>query len=582
MTDNSPVQSPQSVRLARMRDAVIALITTALCSFLVYRDLGKPMLTGIDDENITQAYGRNLANGFGYVYTPHFEHVEGATSPLWVALHYVLYKITAHPEPYVLMFSAALTALAIYWSLGIARCISAALALPRWALWIPVLAIAAQPNYFHWTVVSMMDQGLWGALVLGLVFVLVRRVTSSEAPERASALGVVLCVSSILARPESMLLLPAMLALAGVVVAVNKGVRAALSYVAPYYAAVLLTLMGLTVLRLTYFGYPLPNTYYAKVSSNPIDNIVMGLHYVVWFLNSNILAVPSVLAAALGLMVGVRSLLASAKAGTRLCAAHSVMLLVGGTMAFVIATIILEGGDHFPGFRLFQPYVPLICVALTFYVPLLADWSRLRLSRISGLAWSAAIVGATIVASYSAFPLTIKGLKEDFALAVEGRRIGDLLNALPDQPAPDVGVLPAGGIAVSYHGRVVDLLGLNWAEMGHASGRRTGMPGHSAFNLQVFWKHPPAIMLPTLTDPAHPLIEKQTPGGFDLYVLQGLLNETRFRDDYRPVLMHLGDGEIFAYARADFIDEHHNDPRIVPMAWERFRSPSPTMSVAAN
>ena len=102
----------------------------------------------------------------------------------------------------------------------------------------------------------------------------------------------------------------------------------------------LLTLIGLTVLRVAYFGYPLPNTYYAKVSSNPIDNIVQGLHYIVWFLNSNILAVPSVLAAALGLMVGVRSLLASAKAGTRLSAAHSVMLLVGGTMAFVIATIL--------------------------------------------------------------------------------------------------------------------------------------------------------------------------------------------------------------------------------------------------
>src|SRR5882757_11303393 len=208
------------MRSARMLDAVIALITTALCSFLVYRNLGKPMLTGIDDENITQVYGRNLANGFGYVYTPNFEHVEGATSPLWVAVHYLLYKITAQPESYILVFGAALTALAIYWSLGLARLTAAALALPRWALWIPVLAIAAQPNYFHWTVVSMMDQGLWGALVLGLVFVLVRQVSSSEAPQRASLFGVVLCVLGVLARPESMLLLPVMLTLATVVVAV--------------------------------------------------------------------------------------------------------------------------------------------------------------------------------------------------------------------------------------------------------------------------------------------------------------------------------------------------------------------------
>jgi hypothetical protein len=61
-TDKAP---PLKSRHPAVLDAVIALITTTLCSLLVYRDLGKPMLTGIDDENITQAYGRNLANGFG-------------------------------------------------------------------------------------------------------------------------------------------------------------------------------------------------------------------------------------------------------------------------------------------------------------------------------------------------------------------------------------------------------------------------------------------------------------------------------------------------------------------------------------
>jgi arabinofuranosyltransferase len=252
------------------------------------------------------------------------------------------------------------------------------------------------------------------------------------------------------------------------------------------------------------------------------------------------------------------------------------MLLVGATLAFAIATTILEGGDHFPGFRLLQPYVPLMCVALTFYIPLIADRSRLILKRTSTLAWSAGVLLAIIAASYSAFVLTNQVLRDDFTLAREGRQIGDLLNALPDQPAPDVGVLPAGGIALSYHGRVLDLLGLNWAVMAHASGRRTGIPGHSAFNLQVFWKQPPQIMLPTLTQPANPLDEKQTPSRYELSVLHGLMNEQQFRNDYRPVLMHLGDGEIFAYARADFIDTHHNDPRIEPLAWERFRPPLPT------
>jgi len=565
-----------------MADVVIALITTVLCSFLVYWNLGKPILMGIDDENITQVYGRNLANGFGYVYTPNFEHVEGATSPLWVAIHYLLYKITAEPEPYILACSVALTALAIYWALGIARCVLVALGLPRWSLAIPILAIAAQPNYFHWTVVSMMDQGLWGALVLGLMFVLVRQVSAPDLAQRSSLFGVVLCALGVLARPESMLLLPVMLGLAALVVAVNKGVGAALRYAAPYFAAVFLTLAGLTALRVSYFGYPLPNTYYAKISSHPKDNIVHGLQYIVAFLSSNVLVVPSVLAAALGLLIGAQSLWTSTRTRVPLAAAHSIMLLLGGTMAVVIATTILEGGDHFPGFRLLQPYVPLVCVALTFYVPLFADWSRLTVSRVSGLIWAVGIVGATLAASYSAFAVTNKELKEDFTIAWEGRRMGNLLNTLPDQPAPEVGVLPAGGIAVSYRGRVVDLLGLNWAEMAHASGRRTGLPGHSAFNLDVFWKHPPDIMLPTLTDPANPLNEKQIPGHWELSLLHGLLNEKRFREDYRPVLMHLGEGEIFAYAQTEFLQRHQEDSRIVPLAWERFRPAPPTVAVATN
>src|SRR4051794_15347398 len=179
-------------RFVIMLNAALALAVTALCSFRVYKALEKPGLTGIDDENITQVYGQNLARGFGYVYTPHFEHVEGATSPLWVAFHYVFYKISAQPEAFILICSLMLGALAVYWALGIERSVADSLALPRWTLWIPVLATAAQPNYFHWTVVTMMDQGLWGALVLGLTYVLVREVSNP----RVSVLGIVLYVLS--------------------------------------------------------------------------------------------------------------------------------------------------------------------------------------------------------------------------------------------------------------------------------------------------------------------------------------------------------------------------------------------------
>src|ERR1700743_2555573 len=138
ISDSSPLV-PRTRRLSAF-DAAIAFVTTVVCALLVYHNLGRPPLTGIDDENITQVYGRNLANGLGYVYTPHFEHVEGATSPLWVAVHYVVFKISAHPEPYIVASAAALTALAIFWALGIARFAAGALSLPRWSLGIVVVA----------------------------------------------------------------------------------------------------------------------------------------------------------------------------------------------------------------------------------------------------------------------------------------------------------------------------------------------------------------------------------------------------------------------------------------------------------
>jgi arabinofuranosyltransferase len=580
--NSTSVTEPATLsRFAIILDALAAIFVTVVCSFLVYKDLGKPVLTGIDDENITQVYGQNLAHGFGYVYTPNFEHVEGATSPLWVAVHWLAYSLTAQPEPFIFIFCILLTGLTLYWSLGIARWVASALVLPAWTIWIAMLATVAQPAFFHWTVVTMMDQGLWATVVVGLMYVLVRETSNPDRRPRNSVLGVLLCALSVLARPESMLLMPAMLAIAAVVVAINKGAGSAIRYAVPYFAAVGVALAGLTAFRLQYFGYPFPNTYYAKVSSNPIDNIVQGYHYIVGFLSSNVLTIPCVLAVALALLIGLQALWSSVKAKTALRQAHAIMLLLGGTVAVVFATLVLEGGDHFPAFRMLQPYVPLLSVALLIYVPLLAGWNELSLSRAAGGLWCAGVVVITLLANYAAFATANKSLKEDFSLAADGRRIGNLLSELGD-PRADVGVLPAGGIAVTYQGRIVDLLGLNWSEMAHASGRRVGMAGHSAFNLDVFWKHPPELMLPELSKPTGLQNEKAVPANFEIWVLQGLLNQRQFRDEYSPVLVHVGGGTVFAYARESFVSRYVGDSRVEALPWTRFRDAPAEPTVTVN
>ena len=55
--------------------------------------------------------------------------------------------------------------------------------------------------------------------------------------------------------------------------------KAILSIIPPAFAYAV-TLTALTVWRLHYFGYPFPNTYYAKVSASIGQNIYRGLVYI--------------------------------------------------------------------------------------------------------------------------------------------------------------------------------------------------------------------------------------------------------------------------------------------------------------
>jgi len=142
------------------------------------------------------------------------------------------------------------------------------------------------------------------------------------------------------------------------------------------------------------------------------------------------------------------------------------------------------------------------------------------------------------VARYSAF-LDEKGLKEDLPRC-GGRRLGDLLNALPDirnrmwaccQPAVSRSLILVGWSI---------WLGIKWAEMGHASGRAQGMTGHSAFNCKCSGSTRPAIMLPPLTD-RPTLSSKSRTRPVRLYVLQGLWDGRGFATNYVHAHAHGND-----------------------------------------
>ncbi len=84
------------------------------CAF-IYRssfiDAGVRYFSLLDDEMISMRYARNLAHGFGLVYNPGGDRVEGFTNPLWVLYMAVLHLLPISPPKISLLVQ--LTGLAL-------------------------------------------------------------------------------------------------------------------------------------------------------------------------------------------------------------------------------------------------------------------------------------------------------------------------------------------------------------------------------------------------------------------------------------------------------------------------------------
>ena len=199
-----------------------------------------------------------------------------------------------------------------------------------------------------------------------------------------------------------------------------------------------------------------------------------------------------------------------------------------------LAIPVIEGGDHFSQFRFYQPLWPLLPLPAFAAARWLADHVdmsdlQLRLSRLRVpvlLVMGLSIVAASTTKWFRLRDLPFAG---EIHIAQRGRVTGERLNALFTD-VPDVGVLMAGGIRYGYDGAVIDLLGLNHAQMAHAPGDRRGIKGHAAFNRHVFEQLSSAILLPrasTQIPETNPFLDSW----YDV-PLQGLLQDDAFLQRY--------------------------------------------------
>ena len=510
-------------------------------ALLAYRFMGQPT-SGIDDADITMAYARNIARGFGYVYQQGGERVEGSTSALWTLLCAVWFSFNAKSFASLFVVSGALTVVTTTAVIFLARlCSRSEFATPTAAL-----LTGAAATFYGWSSGTLMDSALWSAVCSASALALI------VPPTRASLFaGCVAMVGLVLTRPEGMLLAPVWAIFHGIGLYL-RGVHQdqLLRRLAWLLGTATVVLVVSTGIRYSYFGYPFPNTYYAKLGGDRIYTAIAGIKYISRFARSGPL--PLVILALLGVATYVdgRAVIKRLRHGTILDAATAARAVLALMFAAGLGLRILEGGDHFEGYRVLQPFVPLGC-ALSGATLATLFAERARRSFLLPLSFGLLLM---LLIEWRTFAQhrgpTIAGEHE---LALDHRAIGKRLHAAfaSERTLPSIGVVVAGGIALEYPGRIYDLMGLNWVEMAHASDKRRGLPGHSSFNQDVFWKSPITLVIPGIVD-------SPKTNACDVYdhwydeVLSGLLSSTRFRHEYRAATLAAGDRRIHFFVRADY------------------------------
>jgi hypothetical protein len=519
----------------------------AIAGFAARAELA-PDKIGVDDAYIFLRYGRNLADGLGWVWNAGGEAVEGFSSLLWTLCAAGVQAFTTRPETPLFVLSVVLVTVGLLIWLRTAATAGA----------LPILAVAAylvaDPSYSVWTAATLMDGGLWCAALLLAASALV--ALDRSASRRAAAAAAAAQVALALTRPEAMLVAPL-----AILVAALASRRPARLWLPPALAAAG-TQLGLLGWRLATFGWPLPNTYYAKVDESFAVQLAGGLRYLARAAAEDPLRLPI---AALAAVAAIAALVRRTAWRDPIGPGREVAVALAAALTLVPAAIaVVEGGDSFPGFRLLAPFRPFEATLLLLAAERLRRRSApVRADRRARLATAAALIA---IAS-SGYLLgdarwgrleTTTDHERDYRAARKGFSVAHRLERLfGEAPAgPSLGVLAAGAAAYTYSGPSRDLLGLNDPAMAHASRRRRGLHGHSAFTADSLFAAPPDL-LPIASETCVGLVAERAGRQF---VFRALLRhvdrDPRFGSVYR--LVELLDGErgapvLCTYARREWL-----------------------------
>lgn len=529
-------------RSSRVIDIALVSIWSIVLTVFTFIANGKKI--GIDDADIFFTYASNLANGKGLIYSPGIPRVEGYTSTLWMILSFLGFKL-GFSENIVWVLSLLLFILTTL----IAFCILE-ISLHR-SIWFQakilyIFIISSSFGYASWMLLPLMDVTVWGFLLMAVMYLLI-----SPGPQRNLALGFLVFFLLPLARPESMLLIPVMFL--SIIIVNKKWLTKTLGL---YFLVFVISTGFLTIFRYFYFGFPFPNTYYAKVSDSLFLSLASGVKYSFNFVQSSLFNLIALLLSLIYITWILHQKFMSNKhkfEQTNMPPINKSLTLSALFILNFMLVTSLVGGDHFGLFRKLQPIWPFMVLIITLCIfEFRKNLAQIDHSLLVILA-SVLLVISEILSSVSNTSWTATAIQgrspitKEFEIAEDGRITGERLNNIFEELEfkPTVGTITAGGIARTYAGTIYDLMGLNNSEMAHGSIDREGFRNHAIFDKAIF-----------LSWTVDLILASPESWGMDV-ALKGLASDNQFASKYKYGCIESKTNQISecAYFRDKFISE---------------------------
>ncbi|MEW6536319.1 MAG: hypothetical protein AB1454_11970 [Candidatus Auribacterota bacterium] len=462
----------------------------------------------LDDVYISMRYARNWINGIGLVFNPG-EKVEGYTNFLWVCLMALAYWVGTPME-----LTARLISIVSYLIVfaGLYIMLIKKLHLPITILYLALLAFVLDGDYIAWAN-SGMETTLFTVLVTVSSLLYLHSRSNHPIFTLFAGTGFILAA---LTRPEGIL----WYGTTGLFVLINvilKKDSHALTKLLLYSIPFAVIFIPYITFRYNYYGYPVPNTFYAKVGWS-IAQPIRGLKYsAAYLLNRWFVLIPSLIY------------------GWRHRNSHAVRYFFTlGTIYWLY--VISVGGDIFPGYRFFVPLLPVLYAALFLFL----DSCR-NFPYRNTLITAALICILSILAVQMYIRDDYRNLYKDKVSPV-GKTIGIWMRK--NLPSNTVIALNAVG-AIPYFSRLktIDMLGLTDPYLAHNVQKSgSGWAGHEIGDGNYVLSRQPDIII--LTGPwgsRYPLFKAD----YELYYSE------EFHNQYAFFIIPIDDIILHCYVRRE-------------------------------